>query len=97
MKIGDKTSKHKKPKRDQFAPELLHFADCILEDKEPRPSGEEGLNDLLIIYAIRESGRTGQLVKVRTKGQSSKPDRELVQEKPAVTKPKLVNVQSGSK
>jgi predicted dehydrogenase len=26
-------------KRDQFAPELLHFSDCILRDEEPEPSG----------------------------------------------------------
>ena len=29
-------------KRDQFAPELLYFSDCILEDREPEPSGWRG-------------------------------------------------------
>ena len=28
---------------DQFAPELLYFSDRILKDREPEPSGEEGL------------------------------------------------------
>ncbi len=97
LKARDEVTRQKTPKQDQFAPELLHFADCILEDKEPRPSGEEGLNDLLIIEAIQESCKTGKLVKVKTSGKASKPDIELVQQKPAVSKPKLINVKSGSK
>jgi glucose-fructose oxidoreductase len=85
------------PKHDQFAPELLHFADCINEDKQPRPSGYEGLNDLRVIDAIRESIETNSPVKVKGSKKSSKPDRELVLEKPGVEKPELVNVKSGSR
>ena len=44
-------------KRDQFAPELLYFSDCILNDRQPEPSGEEGLQDVRIVEALYESAR----------------------------------------
>jgi predicted dehydrogenase len=40
------------------------FAACILEDRESKVSGEEGLKDLRVIEAIYESARTGQAVQV---------------------------------
>lgn len=98
LKVGDKESKHKTPKRDQFAPELSHFAECIIEDKTPRPSGEEGLNDILVIEAIRKSTASDKMEPVGTSSaKSSQPDKSLVEEKPGVKKPLLVNVKSGSK
>ncbi len=42
------------PKTDQFAPELLHFSECVLTGKEPRPSGREGMADVRVIEAIFE-------------------------------------------
>lgn len=97
LKSGDKEEKHKTPKRDQFAPELLHFSECVLENKEPRPSGEEGLNDLRVIEAIRESVNTGKAVTVAPGAKASHPGADLITEKPGVKKPELVHVQSGSK
>jgi predicted dehydrogenase len=40
------------PLDDQFAPELVHFSQCILEDRDPEPAGEEGLADVRILEAI---------------------------------------------
>lgn len=99
VRIGDKKEeKHKTPKRDQFAPELLHFAECILENKSPSPSGHEGLNDLKIIEAIRQSVSSGKSVSIAARKEaSSKPDERLVEEKPGVSKPPTVNVESGSR
>jgi predicted dehydrogenase len=37
---------------DQFVTEATHFADCILQEREPATPGEEGLKDLLAIEAI---------------------------------------------
>jgi predicted dehydrogenase len=95
--VGDKTEHHKTPKRDQFAPELLHFAECIIEDKQPRPDGYEGLNDLRVIDALRESVNTGKAVDTEPLTEGSLPDGKLIQEKPGVKKPALTKVQSGSK
>jgi len=60
--IGNKSRKPKYPKRDQFAAEISFFSDCILNDKEPEPSGEEGLADVRVVEAIYESARSGRLV-----------------------------------
>ncbi len=49
-------------KRDQFAPELLYFSDCILHNHEIEPSGLEGLADVQIIDAIMASLRTNQTI-----------------------------------
>jgi predicted dehydrogenase len=42
LTVHGKTTKKSIGKRDQFAPELLYFSDCILNDREPEPSGAEG-------------------------------------------------------
>lgn len=52
-KEESKTFKH----RDQIAAEILYFAECVQTDKEPEPSGWEGLIDVEIISSIRESYR----------------------------------------
>jgi predicted dehydrogenase len=49
---------------DQFAVEMDHFSDCIINDKRPFSTGEEGLQDHIIMEAIYESARTGKPVKV---------------------------------
>ncbi|MBC7815659.1 MAG: Gfo/Idh/MocA family oxidoreductase [Planctomycetaceae bacterium] len=51
-------------KRDQFAPELLYFSNCVLKNKRPEPSGEEGLMDVRIIQALNQSAKTGESVKL---------------------------------
>ena len=42
LTVGKKTVKQSFLKRDQFAPELVYFSDCILNDEQPEPSGYEG-------------------------------------------------------
>ena len=49
---GDRTVRRTFKKRDQFAPELVYFPDCILKNREPEPSGREGSADVRIIQAI---------------------------------------------
>ena len=44
----------------QFVREADHFADCILQNKEPHTPGEEGLQDVKLITDIyRSCGRKG--------------------------------------
>jgi len=48
------------PNRDpsQFPPESDHLAECILENKEPKTPGEEGLKDMKLMMALyRSCGR----------------------------------------
>lgn len=60
--IGKRTKTIRSPKRDQFAPELVHMAECILADREPEPSGREGWADMRIIDAVRQSAENGKPV-----------------------------------
>jgi predicted dehydrogenase len=58
VRKGDKTEERKPPSgKNQFAAQLDHFADCVLNGKTPDTPGEEGLRDLLIIEAIYRSAR----------------------------------------
>ena len=50
------------PSGDQFAAEMDDFARCILEDRQSKVAGEEGLRDVRIMMAIYESARTGRSV-----------------------------------
>lgn len=55
LTVNEKTVSHTYEKRDQFAPELITLSDCILNNKEPEPSGAEGLADVRVIEAILRS------------------------------------------
>lgn len=50
--------------KDQFALEMDHFAECVLENKQPHTPGEEGLHDQRLIEAIYKSAAEGRAVKV---------------------------------
>jgi predicted dehydrogenase len=49
---------------DQFAAEMDDFAQCIMNDKPSKVSGEEGLRDVRIMMAIYEAAKTGKPVKL---------------------------------
>lgn len=52
------------PQRDQFALEMDHLSECVMENKEPLTPGEEGLRDLRIMMAIYEAARSGGVKKI---------------------------------
>jgi glucose-fructose oxidoreductase len=83
-------------KRDQFAPELLYFSDCILEDRSPEPSGDEGLQDVRVVEALYRSAQTRRPVKLPQFRDPQKPTLRQKIERPGVRKPRLVKVASGS-
>ena len=64
MIIDGKSSKKRIGKRDQFAAELLHFSECVLKNRQPEPSGEEGMQDVRIVEALYESSRRGKAVTI---------------------------------
>ena len=80
---------------DQFAAELDYFSDCILANREPEPSGHEGLADVRIINAIYESTRTNQPVRLEWIRRERHPDRsqQIKREAPGA-EPELVHVQA---
>ena len=44
---------------------IRHFVDCVLEDKQPMPSGEDGLAVVKILAAIVESAEKGSPITIR--------------------------------
>ena len=62
LTLDGKTTKKRGKKRDQFAAELLHFSDCVLKDRAPEPSAEEGAQDVRIVEALYESARQGRAI-----------------------------------
>ncbi|MEO6223349.1 MAG: Gfo/Idh/MocA family oxidoreductase [Vicinamibacterales bacterium] len=62
---GDRDQRKRGQKSDQFAAELTYFSDCVLQGKDPEPSGEEGARDVRIIDALYESARIGESVALR--------------------------------
>jgi predicted dehydrogenase len=83
--------------RDQFAPELLYFSDCIVKDREPEPSGEEGLQDVRIVQALYASARSGRPVGIRPFVKRIRPTTRQRISRPGVRKPRLIRVQSASR
>lgn len=58
---GETPVEETNPAKDpaQFVSEADHFADCILSDKQPKTSGEEGLRDMQHMANIYKAcGRT---------------------------------------
>jgi glucose-fructose oxidoreductase len=88
---GGKKRTVKYTKRDQFAPELLHFSDCILEGRDPEPSGEEGLADVRVIRALYRSASTGRRVKLTARRERRQPTMRQEDTRPPVRMPRLVN------
>ena len=56
-----------------FPQEMEHFVDCVLHDKEPMVTGEDGRAVLEIIFAAYESAGTGKKVYLPFKTDAHKP------------------------
>ncbi len=96
LSVNGKSERKRIGKRDQFAPELLHFSDCILKNREPEPSGEEGLQDVRIVQALYESAETGKAVRIPPFEERKRPTGKQRITRPGVKKPPLVKVESAS-
>lgn len=96
LTVDGRTTRKAIGKHDQFAPELLYFSDCILEDREPEPSGAEGLQDVRIVQALYKSAKSGRRVAVPPFSKRQRPTARQRITRPGVKKPRLIKVQSAS-
>jgi predicted dehydrogenase len=96
LTVGGKKKTRTFPKRDQFAAELVYFSDCILQNKDPEPSGLEGLADVRIVEAIYESAKTRKVVELPELPAKKRPTLRQEIHRPAHGKPKMVRVKSPS-
>jgi glucose-fructose oxidoreductase len=92
--IDGRTRQRIFPKRDQFAPELISFSECILTGAAPEPSGWEGLADVRVIRALYRSADTGQPVVLPPFSKEDRPSLAREIRRPAVRKPALVNTEA---
>lgn len=83
-------------KRDQFAAELIQFSECVTQDIEPEPSGEEGLIDVRIIEAMQKSCLEYRPIRLLPFEKRMRPSREQEIKKPPVRQPELIHVQPPS-
>lgn len=92
--ISDGTTTHTRtgPRGDQFAAELEYFSRCIIEDREPEPSGEEGAWDVRIINALYESARVGRPMELDPRHDGA-PDASQSISLPPSAEPLIVNAQ----
>ncbi len=96
LTIGEKKKKKKFAKSDQFAPELIYFANCVRRDRTPEPSGKEGLIDVAIIEAIHESIATGRWIELAAPHKQNRPTLQQEIRRPAVPRePPMVQAESG--
>jgi predicted dehydrogenase len=90
---NDKTTKTVFAKRDHFGAELVYFSDCILNDRQPEPNGNEGLIDVRIVQALYKSAKTGRPVQLQAEVPQGRPTMDQEVQLPATSEPDLVNTQ----
>jgi predicted dehydrogenase len=94
LTVDGKTTKKSFSPRDQFAPELIYFSDCIKSGRDPEPSGLEGLADVRIIEALYQSAATGQPVSLKRLEKPVRPSISQEMHEPPVKEPELVHVEA---
>lgn len=95
--VGGKTTSKTYPKRDQFAAQIFYFSDCVLKEKEPEPSGLEGLADVSVIEAIYQSARTKKPVLVPEISGKRRPRLSQKIHRPAHGKPQVIHAKPPSR
>jgi predicted dehydrogenase len=90
LRLGKRQRARRHEKSDQFAPELLYFSDCIIHEREPEPSGEEGLADVRVIEALNRSIQTGKWVSPQLPQRRRRPTLRQEIRRPGIQPPPLV-------
>jgi glucose-fructose oxidoreductase len=96
LTIDHESSERRFAKRDQFAPELLYFSDCVLRNLDPEPSAEEGLADVRVIRALYQSAASGRPVALPPYSRRERPSLEQEIRRPPIDKPAVVHAQAPS-
>ena len=94
LAVAGQTEEQTYPDQDHFGAQLRYFSDCILEDKQPEPSGEEGLIDVQIIEALYQSAREGRPIALDLPHPAQRPGPAQIIICPPVEATMLVNTKS---
>jgi predicted dehydrogenase len=94
LSINGKKSEKAFPAGDQFAPELIHFSDCVRKRRRPEPDGNEGLADVRIVEAIHRAAKSGRSEGIKPVEPQKRVRASQAMQKPSVRKPSRVDVQA---
>jgi len=97
LTVGGKKRAKTFPKRDQFAAQIAYFSDCVLKNKEPEPSGLEGLADVRVVRAIYESIQTQKHVPLPQSFSKKGPSLRQEIQRPAHEKPEVIHAHPASR
>jgi glucose-fructose oxidoreductase len=96
LTLEGETRERRFARRDQFAPELLYFSDCVLQNGTPEPDGREGLADVRVIRALYRSAQSGQPVRLEPFAKRARPSLEQEIRRPPVDKPEVIHAAAPS-
>jgi glucose-fructose oxidoreductase len=96
LTLGGEVKERRFAKRDQFAPELLYFSDCVLKNQDPEPSADEGLADVRVIRALYRSAQLGRPVELTPYEKRERQSLEQEIRRPPIDKPQTVHTQAPS-
>lgn len=94
LTVDEKTTVKKYGPSDQFAPELVEFSRCVLDDRDPEPDGWEGLADVRIIEAALRSAREHRAVRLEQVQRRRRPEASQARRRPPVQAPEPVHSDS---
>jgi predicted dehydrogenase len=63
--VESQHSEFQLPAVNHFAAEMDHLPECVLQNKSPLTTGEDGLADMRVMAAIEQAAATGQVVRSR--------------------------------
>lgn len=94
---GGREQKQNLSKQDQFAAELLYFSDCVLQNREPEPSGWEGLADIRVIQALIRAAKTGRSQRLAPFKIKRRPQKKQGIHRPPIVKAKTFHAKAPRK
>lgn len=96
LTVNNKSRTRTFQKRDHFAPQLIHFSDCIHRNTQPEPAGDEGLIDVRIIQALYQSIAQRRPVSLQPLKRKRRPALSQEIRRPSIRKPRLIHAESPS-
>lgn len=95
LTINGETQERSFSPHSQLAAEFTYFSNCILQNKNPEPSGMEGLNDIRIIQALSRSIELSQPVKIEPLDYHPRPTTDqAIKRPPNSEQPDLIHAAS---
>ncbi|UJR30130.1 hypothetical protein I4U23_017671 [Adineta vaga] len=89
-KINGKEDSKTFPETDHFGGETEYFSECILNNINPEADGDEGLNDVRVIVAIKESlDGNGKTVKIKSNERKKRPVLDQAKKLSLAKEPKI--------